>query len=79
MLIEKIGDEFTVLMDASKEELCKIVDPKVAETIILVREEKIQITPGYDGVYGQLIIPDEKDVNRIQIQKVGQQNITEFM
>jgi len=40
--------------------MSKIVDPQIAEAIIKVREEKVRIIPGYDGVYGQLAIFDKK-------------------
>jgi uncharacterized protein (TIGR00375 family) len=63
LLVTKFQDEYTVLMDASKEEMNMIIDPKIAEAIVRVREEKAHVIPGYDGVYGQLVIFDEKQKN----------------
>jgi len=60
-LIGRFGDEYTVLIDATKEEMQKIVDSKIAEAIIRVREEKVKVIPGYDGVYGQLVIFEEEN------------------
>ena len=60
-LITKFGDEYTVLMDAPQEEMAKIVNPKVAEAVVRVREEKAKVIPGYDGVYGQLVMFEDKD------------------
>jgi uncharacterized protein (TIGR00375 family) len=58
-LIAKFGDEYTVLMYSKLEEMAKIVEPRIAETIVRVREENVKIQPGYDGVYGQLMIFDK--------------------
>jgi uncharacterized protein (TIGR00375 family) len=77
-LIAKFGDEYTVLMDAPKEEMSKIVDSRIAEAIVRVREEKARVIPGYDGVYGQLVIFEEKQENMTQ-QKPRQKSISDFM
>jgi uncharacterized protein (TIGR00375 family) len=77
-LIEKFGDEYSVLIDASKESLSEVVDAKIAEAIVNVREERVKVTPGYDGVYGQLIIFDESAGENAP-QRVQQLNLTDFM
>jgi len=79
LLVEKFGDEYTVLLDASKEALNKVVDEKFAEAIVRVREERVKITPGYDGVYGQLIIFDERITEKPSPPRVQQMNLTDFM
>jgi PHP family Zn ribbon phosphoesterase len=56
-LISKFGDEYTVLIDASKEALAAVVDPRVADAIVKVREGAVTVVPGYDGVYGKLVLP----------------------
>jgi uncharacterized protein (TIGR00375 family) len=76
-LVKKFGDEYTVLMDAPKEEMEKIVDSKIAEAIVRVREEKAHVIPGYDGVYGQLVIFDEKQ--EAVPQKPKQKSMADFM
>lgn len=86
MLIEKFGNEYAVLVDASKEEMAKIVNPKIAEAIVRVREEKVKVVPGYDGVYGQLILfekeeqeeKEKKEESSLQKQK-RQQSLFDFM
>ena len=50
LLVTKFEDEYTVLMDASEEEMNMIIDPKIAEAIVRVREEKAYVIPGYAGV-----------------------------
>jgi uncharacterized protein (TIGR00375 family) len=77
-LIAKFGDEYAVLMDAPQNEMAKIVDAKIAEAIIRVREEKAKVIPGYDGVYGQLAIFDEEQEN-LAPQKPKQKSMSDFM
>jgi len=55
-LIEKLGSEFNVLLDTSKEKLAGVTLPEIAEGIIRVREGKVVKEPGYDGVYGKIRI-----------------------
>jgi len=76
-LVKKFGDEYTVLIDAPKEEMSKIVDSRIAEAIVRVREEKARVIPGYDGVYGQLEIFEEKQ--EVIPQKPSQKSISDFM
>lgn len=78
-LIEKFGNEYTVVMDASKQALTKVVDEKVAEAIIRVREGRAKVIPGYDGVYGKLIIFEENSDDEPAPERVQQLNLTDFM
>lgn len=77
-LIAKFGDEYTVLIDAKLEEMLKVVDPQVAEAIIRVREEKVKVTPGYDGVYGQLVLFEEQKPQE-PAERIKQHNLTDFL
>lgn len=63
-LIYRFGNEFNVLLNVGKDELKKTVDEKLANLIIKNREDKLKIEPGYDGVYGKLILKDETGLRR---------------
>ncbi len=52
MLVAKFGNEFEILLRASKEDLLKGLPPRVAEGVLRVREGKVHIQPGFDGEYG---------------------------
>jgi len=55
-LTKEFGSELNVLLNADEERLKIFVDEKLAEIIIKNREGKLKIQPGYDGVYGKLIL-----------------------
>ena len=55
-LIEKFGNEYTILIDTPFEALATVVDATLAQAIIKVRNGTAKVTPGYDGVYGQLVL-----------------------
>jgi uncharacterized protein (TIGR00375 family) len=55
-LVERFGDEFTVLINASKDAMAAVVDPAIADAVVRVREGTAKVNPGYDGVYGQLVL-----------------------
>jgi len=60
-IIKKAGTEFAALLDLNIEELGKITDPIIAEGIKRVREGKLFIEPGYDGIYGTVKIFNNKE------------------
>ncbi|MEM3623032.1 MAG: endonuclease Q family protein [Candidatus Bathyarchaeia archaeon] len=76
--VEKFGDEYSVLIDASKEAL-GVVDEKIADAIVKVREGQVRVVPGYDGVYGQLVFSGEHFAQKSVGQRVQQLNLTDFM
>jgi uncharacterized protein (TIGR00375 family) len=56
LLTEKFGDEYKVLIDAPLEAMTQVVEVSIAQTIVKVRDGTAKVTPGYDGVYGQLVL-----------------------
>ncbi len=61
-LVERGGSEFKILLDATPDELATFVPPRVLEGIIRMRQGKVSIIPGHDGVYGKIsLFPDKPD------------------
>jgi PHP family Zn ribbon phosphoesterase len=79
VLIEKFGDEYSVLIDASIDALSRVVGKKIAEAVVRVREGKVKVTPGYDGVYGKLVLFEEESVKKTTSERVQQRNLTDFL
>jgi uncharacterized protein (TIGR00375 family) len=79
-LIDKFGDEYSVLIDASLNALASVVDMSLAEVIVNVREGVLKVTPGYDGVYGQLALnTSNSSVGNVKFGKrVQQLNMSDF-
>ena len=68
-LVGEFGSEFSILLDLPIFELEKTAAPKIAEGVRLMREGKVQIEPGYDGVFGKIsLFGEEKKAVPIQQQ-----------
>ncbi len=51
-LIKQFKTEFNILLHVPKEELANYAEPKLVNAIILSREGKLKVKPGFDGEYG---------------------------
>jgi uncharacterized protein (TIGR00375 family) len=61
-LIERGGSEFKILLDATPDELASFVPPSTLEGIVRMRQGKVSIVPGHDGVYGKInLFPERKE------------------
>ncbi|MDD5606456.1 MAG: endonuclease Q family protein, partial [Candidatus Pacebacteria bacterium] len=53
-LIKSFSNEFDILLNIKKNELNQVVSPEITQAIIQVREGRVILEPGYDGVYGKI-------------------------
>lgn len=69
-LIKNLGNEFKILLEASRGQIEQASSPEIAEGVIRVRERKVYIEPGYDGEYGKIKIFEEKERKNLSKQSV---------
>lgn len=60
-LTERFESEFDVLLKVDLLEIAKVAGEKIAQGIKKVREGKIMVDPGYDGVFGTVRIWGKKE------------------
>lgn len=67
-LIKAGGNEFAILLHVPVSDLQSMTTPEIAEGIKRVREGKVIVHPGYDGVYGtiQIFTPAERQGKQAQ-------------
>jgi uncharacterized protein (TIGR00375 family) len=74
-LIAKFGTEMSVLLRSSPEQLAE-VDKSLATAIANIRENRVSIQPGYDGVFGIIDIMNAVDPSkRIASESYGQKTL----
>ena len=59
-LTERGESEFRILLDATPEELASFVPANILEGIVRMRQGKVSIIPGHDGVYGKINLFPER-------------------
>ena len=65
-LITKFGSELNVLLESPEEALNLTTNASIAELILRNREGKLKIQPGYDGVYGKLLLDEDIKIKQPQ-------------
>ncbi len=63
-LTKNLGSEFEILLESERINLEKYSLPEIAEGIIRVRDGKVNIEPGYDGVFGKIKIFSHSPLNQ---------------
>ncbi len=64
-MIKNLGPELEVLLEIPYDDMKGKINERIFEGIKLVREGKVRVTPGYDGVYGKIEIfgkPESKQM-----------------
>jgi uncharacterized protein (TIGR00375 family) len=59
-LIKEFKNEFNILLNVSQKDLKMTTLPEIAEAIIRVRQGRVFIEPGYDGLFGKIKIFSKK-------------------
>jgi len=67
-LIEKLGNEFKILMDTPLDDIERAGAPLIREAIARVRSGNVNIAPGFDGEYGKIKIFEEVERKEIKGQ-----------
>ena len=60
-LISRLGTELDILLNVPEEEVKRLASARVSEGIKRVREGRLSIVPGYDGVFGKINIFAEEE------------------
>ncbi len=55
-LVDEVAPEFSLLLETPIEEIARSSDPLIAEGVRRMREGKLEIFPGYDGIFGTVKI-----------------------
>ncbi|RLG19769.1 DNA helicase UvrD [Candidatus Micrarchaeota archaeon] len=63
-LVPKLGNEFAVLLDVPMERIKNATIEPVANAIQKMREGKVRMKPGYDGVFGELVLDEQENIRK---------------
>lgn len=69
-LLEKLGNEFKILIDTPLHDIEKAGSPLLREAIARMRSGNVHITPGFDGEYGKISIFEKGERKEIKGQKM---------
>jgi len=67
-LLERLGNEFKILMDVPLDDIERAGTPIIREAISRMREGNVHIAPGYDGEFGKVRIFEEVERKEIKGQ-----------
>lgn len=73
-LVNSFGNEYNILINVPKPDIEAVVDQKIADLIINNREGRLKIRPGFDGVYGKVVL-DEKEAKGKGFKQLEQKSL----
>ncbi len=59
--IRRFGNELEILLNVPEEDLKQVFRPRTVEGILKARRGEVRVEPGYDGVYGKILVVDEQN------------------
>jgi uncharacterized protein (TIGR00375 family) len=65
-IINEFGSELKVLLEVPEENLKIVANEKIVDLIMKNREGKLKVQPGYDGVYGKLVLNETEYIKQPQ-------------
>jgi len=68
-LIEKLGNEFKILINASVDEIESAGSPVLSKAISRMRAGNVHIEPGFDGEYGKITIFEKTEKTNVSNQR----------
>jgi len=75
-LTSALGSEFAILMDVPFDEIARHARPRLVEGLRRVRDGRVQIRPGYDGVFGEIrIFGGETEERRVEEAQPAQTSL----
>jgi uncharacterized protein (TIGR00375 family) len=63
-MLERLGNEFKILLDAPLDDIERAGTPLIREAISRMRAGNVQIAPGYDGEFGKVTIFEGAERNK---------------
>jgi uncharacterized protein (TIGR00375 family) len=57
--------ELSILLDLTQDQIAKISSPEIAQAILRVREGKVSLEGGYDGVFGKIHIYSDEEKEKL--------------
>lgn len=67
-VINRLGNEFFILTEATLTDIAAASSPQLAEAIKRMRAGNVQIAPGYDGEYGKIHVMTKADKTKLSRQ-----------
>ena len=65
-LTKEFGSELNVLLETEEDKLKLLTNEKIVEIIVKNRKGELKVQPGYDGIYGKLLLNESASIKQPQ-------------